>query len=367
MAISRRHFVVGSGLAAAPFGRFATATERSRTAHDDHVAFFVIGDTHYFADVANPTRLDPRSTAVTDRLIARMNELVGQEIPDHAGGGVVRKPFGMIHAGDVIDTGDKTGHLQTEMQRTEVAAFERSMGLTGRDGALDFPVYEVHGNHDGPGGTGHAIERFVERTKARPLLSHVSANRLHYSWDVGDVHFANLGIVVGSVPDIARRRRYDPRDSLGFLVKDLAEKVGDSGRPVILTHHVDIARYTEPVPDDAAFSGQEWDSADVGGFYRALSGYNVIAIFYGHTHARGIWRWNGVSVQPAGELPVGEPSNAGERPSFNIFNVDNSSHFASAQQALFYAEYSPDGLTVREYFTTDSWETGEWTPLAWRR
>lgn len=67
------------------------------------------------------------------------------------------------HAGDVIDTGDKTGKVQSEMQRTEMAAFEKTMGLTGADGDLDFPVYEVHGNHDGPGGKGHAIDRIIER------------------------------------------------------------------------------------------------------------------------------------------------------------------------------------------------------------
>lgn len=347
--------------------RHASAVDEPARGHDDRIAFFVVGDTHFLADAVNPSRLDEASEAVTRGLIGQLNALVGREIPDHAGGGVVQKPFGVIHAGDVIDTGDKTGKLPSEMQRTEIAAFERVMGLTGRDGGLDFPVYEVHGNHDSPSGMGHAIDRVIERTKTRPRVSHVSANGLHYSWDVGSVHFVNLGIVVGSVQGIARRRRYAPRESLEFLVKDLAETVGDSGRPVIITHHVDIARYTIPVPTEAPFSDKEWDPADVGGFHAALHRYSVAAIFYGHTHSRNVWQWNGISVRPAGEESADGASPAEGRRSFDVFNVDNSSHFGGRQQAFFYVECSPGGMTVREYITADAWKTGAWAPLVWRR
>jgi hypothetical protein len=56
MAISRRHFVVGSGLAAATFSGFATATEKAREANDAHVAFYVIGAAH--------TRLNNRTLLI---------------------------------------------------------------------------------------------------------------------------------------------------------------------------------------------------------------------------------------------------------------------------------------------------------------
>jgi hypothetical protein len=59
--------------------------------------------------------------------------------------------------------------------------------------------------------------------------------------------------------------------------------------------------------------------------------------------------------------------NAVECRSFSVFNVDNSAHFHGAQQAFFYVEHSPDGLTVREYATNDAWKSGAWTPLVWRR
>lgn len=362
---SRRCFLghTISGLAAAS-ARPALAARRA--AADDTIAFFVVGDTHFFADAGSPDRLLAQSAAVTGGLVDRLNELPGMEIPQRSGGGAVRKPFGVIHAGDVIDTGDKQGKLQSTMQQTETAAFERTMGLTGKDGGLDYPVYEVHGNHDGPAGKGPAIERIIERNKTRPRVDHISPNGLHYAWDVGDVRFVNLGIVVGSVPGIARRRRYAPLESLDFLVTDLRDKVGDSGRPVVITHHVDIARYTAPVPADAPFADKEWDPADVGGFFEALRGFNIAAVFYGHTHARNVWRWDGQACRPAGESLPEDAAGDGPR-EIDVFNVDNSSHFAGPAQALFYVEFGADGLLVREYATKDAWKTGFWSPLVWRR
>jgi len=363
--VSRRSFLghAAGGVAAASA---VPALAARRDEADDTIAFFVVGDTHFFADAAAPDRILPQSAAVTGGLVDRLNELPGSEIPERSGGGAVRKPFGVIHAGDVIDTGDKQGKLQVAMQRTEVAAFERTMGLTGADGGLAYPVYEVHGNHDGPAGKGPAIDRIIERNKTRPRVDHVSPNGLHYAWDVGEVRFVNLGIVVGSVPGVARRRRYAPLESLDFLVTDLREKVAASGRPVVVTHHVDIARYAVPVPADAPFADKEWDPADVGGFFEALRGYNVAAVLYGHTHARQVWRWDGQACRPAGEsLP--EADGGGGPREIDVFNVDNSSHFAGPAQAVFYVELGPDGLTVREYATKDAWKTGAWSPLVWRR
>lgn len=370
-SLSRRGFITRAGAVLATAGSLrptaGVAARRVPQAGDGPLAFIVVSDTHYLADKDCPSRLDEGSAACTSRLIERINGLAGTEIPERSGGGVVRKPSLVIHAGDVIDTGDKTGQVQAEMQVTEMAAFERTMGLTGSDGDLDFPVYEVHGNHDGPAGTGHAIDRIIERTKKRPGVSHVSPNGRHYSWEVGDVHFVNVGIVVGSVPGIARRRRYAPLDSLDFLVDDLRRNVGGSGRPVIVTHHIDIARYTVPVPADAPYANQEWDPADVGGFHAALEGYNVAAVFHGHTHGRAVWRWDGQSVTPGGERLTDEDLETGDRRVYDVFNCDNSSAPPGGQQAFWYVELSPDGLTVREYATKDAWQTGFWSPLVWQR
>ncbi|NBO90912.1 MAG: hypothetical protein EBV06_01125 [Planctomycetia bacterium] len=313
------------------------------------VAFYFVSDTHFLAEKDNPGRLDPRSAKITTQLIATLNRLPGTDIPAIAGGGKVLAPRGAIHGGDCIDTGDKTN---VKMQQTEWSGFADTFGLTGKDGQLKVPVYEVHGNHDSPRGDGLAVKKIIARNKTRPDLVNVSANGVHYSWDWSNVHFVNLGIVVGEDASVKRRRRYAPLDSLAFLVTDLKDKVGNSGRPIVITHHIDLLRYSQPLPvEDKRAEKMEWDPADVQGFYAALKGYNVVAILYGHTHARNVLRWDGT------------PKAA--RTGIATFNVEKSSHFAAMRQAFFYFEIRGGKVLVREYRTEDGWQTGSWTPQTW--
>lgn len=317
--------------------------------NDDSIAFFLIGDTHFLAQADDNAKLDPRSELVTSRLVDTLNRLPGETIPEAAGGGSVKAPRGVIHAGDCIDTGDKAN---VKMQATEWSAFSDTFGVTGREGKLKVPVYEVHGNHDSPQGDGLAVKKMIERNKNRSGLKNVSPSGAHYSWDWGPVHCVNLGIVVGQSSRISRRRRYAPMNSLQFLIDDLKQHVGDSRRPVVITHHVDVLRYSQALPvDDAKAITMEWDPEDVHEFHSALKGYNIAAILYGHTHVRNVFRWNG-SNKPAEQ---GVPT----------FNVDNGSHFSGPKQAFFYFEIQAGQIVAREYQTNDSWETGFWTPEKW--
>jgi hypothetical protein len=353
--VSRREFLLRSAqgsLAAAGLGlmsapRTSAADESSAT----KISFFVVGDTHFLAEKESPGKMNGKSAETCDRLVDTLNRLAGTAIPPEAGGGEVLKPAGLIHAGDIIDTGDKNGRVQEEMQRTEWSAFTDAYGLTGRDGRLKLPVYEVFGNHDAPHGTGLALEKIKERNKRRPSVTNVSDNGLHYSWDWGPAHFLNLGLIVGNAKSVARKRRYAALDSFDFLVADLKSQVGSSGRPIVITHHIDIARYTGPCDPDAPPDGKEWDPCDVRAFHEALKGFNVAGIFYGHTHFREIFRWDGLSKRA--------------KSGFNVFNTDNASHFAGAAQAFFYIEMDDRRLIVREYMTRDAWQTGAFTPQVW--
>lgn len=341
-SFGRRHFLAASASA------FLAPSLRSAPG-DAPVAFFLVGDTHFLADKAATAKLDPRSSSVTGGLIDVLNKLPGTAIPTEAGGGKVLAPRGVIHAGDCIDTGDKAN---VAMQASEWDAFADGFGLTGKDGKLKVPVYEVHGNHDSPRGDGLAVKKIIARNKTRPDVTNVSKNGVHYSWDWGGVHFINLGIVVGQIASVTRRRRYAPLESLDFLLSDLKDKVGTSGRPIVITHHVDMLRYAKPLPiEDKKAASMEWDPVDVKGFHDALAGYNIAAILYGHTHARNVYHWDGSGKASTKGIPV--------------FNVDNSSHFASKQQAFFYFEIGSKTLTVREYQTDDAWKTGSWTPRTW--
>lgn len=346
--LSRRDFL---GLAAA--APFANPLLAQQPAAADPVAFFLVGDTHYLAARDKPNALTENSQITNSRLIEQLNRLPGTAIDERAGGGKVAAPRGVLHAGDLIDTGDKTGPEARRMQEIEVAAYLADYGLTGRDGKLKCPVYEVHGNHDGPQGEGPMISSIRDRNKTRPGLVNVSQNGLHYSWDWGNVHFVCLGIVVGALKEPGRRRRYNPHDSYQFLVDDLAKNVAKTDKRVILMHHVDVARYSVECDANAAAGAHEWDPCDVRGYYEALRDYKVLGILYGHTHARSVFRWNGTR-KPA------------EKAGIPTFNNDNSAHFNSESQAFLYFEIGPREMIVREFATSDRWRTGSWTPTTWR-
>ena len=350
--ISRRHFLtLASAFAVRPLWADDAPPQAGAP---DAAAFFLIGDTHYLADKNNPSQLDPVSRAYTQRLVEWLKKLPGTEVPEAAGGGKVATPHGLIHAGDIIDSGDKNGGPYPAMQRTEHDAWLADYGLNGGDGALPWPVREVHGNHDGPHGEGLVLGRIRERNTRRAGLAKVSDNGLHYSWDWAGVHFVNLGIVVGGANGVERPRRFAPLDSLPFLIADLAEHVGDSRRPVVLTHHIDVARYCAPaLPEKAA--SNEWDYADMLAYHDAIKRYRIAAILYGHTHARRIFEWDGQPPVKDG-VPGGIP----------VFNTDNAAHFKMEEQAFLYFEITPKSVVVREFKSPDGWETAAWTPQAWR-
>ena len=350
--LSRRQFLGLSAAGLAGGTLPAQVLAAGAPANDDIVSFFLIGDTHYLANRDQAKQLTATSRLLTTRLVDWLNRLPGTAISEKAGGGKVATPRGLIHAGDLIDSGDRTGKNFVRMQETELAAYVADFGLTGKDGRLRFPVYEVHGNHDAPQGDGLVPGAIRTRNKNRPGLMNVSANGLHYSWDWGGIHFLCLGIVVGAVAETARRRRYHPQDSLAFLVADLNRHVGESNRPVIITHHVDVARYSLPCDPKAPAGNHEWDPCDVRAYYQALRNYNVIGICYGHTHARRLFHWDGTRTAAKTGIP--------------IFNTDKASHFQHVNQAILYFEVGRKEMIVREFGTRDRWQTAQWTPQTWR-
>jgi Calcineurin-like phosphoesterase len=346
--LSRRRFLAA---AAATAGALALPRARAAATAEASVSFFLVGDTHYCADKNAPTQMSAVSAAYNRGLVDWLNRLPGTEIPANAGGGTVGKLHGVIHAGDVIDNGDKASPTFNKMAETETAAWLADYGLNGGDGRLRWAVREVHGNHDSPRGDGPVIAEIKARNQRRKGLTNISANGLHYSWDWGGVHFVALGIVVGDAPEVTRKRRYAPLGSLPFLRDDLAEHVGRSRRPVVLVHHVDAHRYSRILPDEVV-KNSEWDYGDARAFHETLRPYRVAATLCGHTHVRNILRWDGTENQ---RTTTGVP----------FLNTDNAAHFSGPAQAFLHIEITARELRVREFFTKDGWQTGAWTPQSW--
>jgi hypothetical protein len=316
-------------------------------------AFFLSGDPQYLAEnVETPQRLDPYSEEANQRFIEILGKLPGTTIPEAQGGGRVSKEIlGIVVAGDLIDSLDKSGGNYPAMQRFEWRRFLADYGLVGGDGRIGFPVYELHGNHDGPRGDTFIIEAIVERNRRRPGLVRTSPNGLHYSWDWGPLHFVNVGIFVGEGETGRDGHRYAPRASLEFLREDLAASVGASGRPVVISHHLHLS-----------IGDLDWPDEDLEAYWNLVRSYNVIAVLNGHTHASPSrrLRWNGRRVEAGIEgIDNFDPDDAGAA-KLHQGNPVGLAHGVLYAELIDRPGAADDEFVVRSYVTTDNWATANW-------
>ena len=329
--------------AACPVAAEAPKTQRH--------AFFVTGDPQYLAEQSiQPQNLNPLSEEANRRFIELARQLPGSPLPESMGGGTVAKNIlGMIIAGDLIDSLDKNGGPYPAMQRFEWNRFLADYGLSGKDGKVPFPVYELHGNHDGPQGDTFLTDHIIARNKKRPAVVNISPNGLHYSWDWGPLHLINTGLFVGAGETRREGHHYAPRGSLEFLRADLAEHVGDNGRPVIVSHHLHL---TAPEFD--------WPAEDLAAYHNAIKPYNVIAIFNGHTHGMRHARWDGKQVSPKIEgIDNWDPDDSAAAKLYRG-KIHGVGHGLLYVELIDAPGTQNDRLEVRALVTRDNWANRQW-------
>ncbi len=381
-AFLRRCALAGTGWAVGGASLSRLLSAEGTGGAEESWSFFIIADTHYLARRDSPEMIDTESLELNDRLIETLNELPGRNLPANIGGGRVGTPRGVIHLGDVVDTGDKFGGVNERMTDTEWQYYVERYGLTGKEGKLRYPVYELHGNHDSPRQHNAPIKGIIERNPNRPGVTNISDNGLHYSWDWGAIHFVALGNVVGPNDDNRPIGRYESFQSLPFLISDLENHVGNSGRPVVLLQHSDLHRYAVPC-DTSQEAGShemccegmeriawcssgcerptgilrtEWSACDVAAYHNAIRPYNIAAIFHGHLHSRRTDRWDGLRMDAETGIPVFGSNNSGA---------------GGANRAFFHCRINGERLEVREYHSIGErgWDEEqaqvEWTPQVW--
>ena len=326
-------------------------------------SFIVSADPQYISEKSpEPKILDPFSEQANSRFLKLIGSFSGSKIPDSCGGGAVdKKILGILVAGDLIDSADKNGGDYPAMQRFEWDRYKSDYGLNGKGGKIPFPVYELHGNHDGPQGDTFIVKEIIERNRARLGVVNRSKNGLHYSWDWGSLHLINLGMFVGG-GDVRREgHHYAPRGSLEFLQEDLAKNVADSGRPVIISFHLH--------PNSSEY---DWPKEDLAAFMNTIRKHNVVALFHGHTHGSPSRKlqWNG--TQFGKKLPRG----------IDVFNCDDSGAAKTDRKApgkpigikhgFLYVELidregdAMDEFVVRSVATDDNWATHRWDRI-WKK
>lgn len=234
--------------------------------------------------------------------IEAMNGITKDTWPEKLGGGLIAKPRGVLALGDLIDNGDSkvAGRM---IGQEQFALYSADFGVVGGDARLVYPTMECFGNHCGPPvgkeKSGFSLQaQLIQRNllrKEKGMITNLSANGLHTSWDWDDVHFVQLGIYPADVQNAAIKYNpvwHNPQGALEFLKKDLAEKVGTSGRPVVLMSH-------------CGFDTDWWHKEDWKAAYDAAKAYNVILYIYGHT-GTGLRAW-----APEGETKKWECINDG--------------------------------------------------------
>jgi cytolysin (calcineurin-like family phosphatase) len=245
-----------------------------------NVTFLSTSDSHF------RTTERPGNNEWDHETIEEMNKVASLKWPEKFGGDGIEKPRGVACLGDCIDDGDmkKGGKNWSEEQ---YGFWLKEFGFDGTDGHLKFPIYEGWGNHDGPpigkeryfSFQAHLKQRNELRLQ-RGMISNVSANGLHYSWDWDDVHFVELNIYPADRQNPKVHYSavwHDPQGSLAFMKEDLAKNVGRSGRPIVLLAH-------------CGFDTDWWVPEDWKNAYDAAKDYNVVLYDYGHS-GTGLHEW----------------------------------------------------------------------------
>ena len=228
------------------------------------VTFLAFSDTHFgfesserdlLGRVHDPVRDPTGVEKINAEAIADMNAIAGKPWPDALGGSIAA-PRGLLISGDLTEDGDGW------QWRHFVAYY----GLNGNDGLVRYPVFEGHGNHD-KHRSWYVLDRIRERHGG-----------MNYAFDWDDLHL----VCLGEAPDDT---------GLAWLAKDLSATGRE--RPVLVYFHF---------PLRGPYSVDHWFGR---GAYRerlkqVLTGYNVIALFHGHYHASGNYRWQGFDVYNVG-------------------------------------------------------------------
>lgn len=208
------------------------------------LTFLVAADTHLGAD-----GLEQRNAA----MLAALDELPGTPWPASLGG-VVEPPLALAVLGDLTDSG----------RADQMRSFERLYYADSRPhrGA----TVALTGNHDQTGGREVVGQRLIGWH--RSLLR---------AWDWGEVRMLCLDT--------------GPTDAaLAWLEQELATL--PTTRSLIIFQHM---------PLRGPFSGADWvPEKQKERLARNLTGRRVLAIFHGHFHGTGHYRWQGIDVYNTG-------------------------------------------------------------------
>ena len=307
------------------------------------VTFISTSDCHY----REPDHPLGHHNDLNHASLEEMNRITAVNWPKKLGGGKIEPPRGVVVLGDLIDDGDR-GTKERKNSEEQYRLFRADFGLDGTDGFLKYPVFEGWGNHDGPpegkekcGFSSQAqIKKRNQIRRQKGLISNISDNGLHYSWDWDDVHFVHLNFYPADKQHAGVHYApvwHDPQDALRFLKQDLAGKVGQSGRPVVLMAH-------------CGFDTDWWVEEDWKETYAAAKEYNIVLYLYGHT-GTGLRQW-----APAGETKKWDCINDGHTDAgFFVIQITGD-RLRAGYRCKSGLKFAKDAAGVMRHTWTGTWE-----------
>ena len=148
-------------------------------------------------------------------------------------------------------------------------------------------VYDGLGNHDylsaSSGDVSKKINSWVRRDRAEDIIR--DSDGPHYSWNWDDVHFVQLNNLAADDAS-AFQPTHDPYGALTFLIDNLKVKVADTGRPVVIVHHIGFTCFAtgKCLAGDPPEFQEWWTHNQRRDYWNAIKDYNVVAILVGHNH-----------------------------------------------------------------------------------
>ncbi|HEV3198895.1 MAG TPA: hypothetical protein VGZ73_13345 [Bryobacteraceae bacterium] len=250
------------------------------------VSFYVTSDVHFFR---TSFRLPDQV-----RHVRMMNEFHGLRRTWPASIGFPDSPFprpwGVLMAGD----------LTLEGKAEELGAYRLLYEPGTTADSIVYPVFQGLGNHDIDLTNGNSVSRMFDYIqKSMGCGVDVDSVSHSYSWDWNQLHIIQLNVWAGFESPAG-----PVKSGLPWLAQDLANRVGNSGRPVLIIQHAGCDSLsigtntnngaTDRTPTtcgdaDGAKNGL-WTAANRQTFFNVIRHYNVIGLFTGHTHAAEIHR-----------------------------------------------------------------------------
>ena len=208
------------------------------------LTFLVTADTHLGASGMEQANAS---------MLAALDELPGTPWPSRIGG-VVEPPLALAVLGDLTDSG-----RSDQMRSFERLYYADSHPRRG-------PTVALTGNHDQVSERTAVGQRVIGRHGA-----------LFRAWDWGEVRMLCLDKGPGEA-------------ALAWLEQELATL--PAKRPLILFQHFPLL---------GPYSGPDWlSAAQKASLAKLLAGRRVLAIFHGHFHGSGHYRWQGIDVYNTG-------------------------------------------------------------------